>query len=175
MDGRPWLEHQLDALRHQGLRSVVVVLGHHAERYLPILEPRMVHHVTNPLPDRGPFSSLQAGLSALTPGSAAWVLPLDVPCPSQEVWTALRQAFSSSSVDVAMPVYDGRGGHPVLLSGDLVASLQGLPVDGPHSRLDRQIHALPHERIARVEVKDPRVLDNLNTAEDFARHGRGSR
>lgn len=174
VDGRPWLEHQLDALRHHGLRNIVVVLGHHAERYLPILEARSVRHVLNPAPDRGPFSSLQSGLSGLSPGSTAWVLPLDVPCPSQEVWMALQQKFVEASFDVVLPTYGGRGGHPVLLSGAFVSQLASLAVDHPESRLDRQIHALAVDRVARVEVKDPRVLDNLNTPEDFARHRRES-
>jgi len=175
VDGRPWLEHQLDALRRNGLRNIVVVLGHHAERYLPILEQRSVRHATNPAPDRGPFSSLQVGLAALNPGSSAWVLPLDVPCPSREVWMALQQKFADDSSEVVLPTYGGRGGHPVLLSSSMVQALAALPVDHPDSRLDRQIHALSADRVGRVEVKDPRVLDNLNTAEDFARHGRESR
>lgn len=87
---------------------------------------------------------------------------------------ALQQKFAEASPDVVLPTYGGRGGHPVLLSSAMVSALIGLPVDHPDSRLDRQIHALPVDRVARVEVKDPRVLDNLNTVEDFARHQRGS-
>jgi molybdenum cofactor cytidylyltransferase len=174
IDGRPWLEHQLDALKHHGLRNVLVVLGHHAELYRPVIEARSVRQAVNPEPDRGPFSSLQTGLAALPRGSTAWVLPLDVPCPSQEVWMALQQRFSEGGAEVVMPVVEGRGGHPVLLSAEMVTRLLQLALEHPESRLDHQIRALPEDRVARIEVKDRRVLDNLNTAEDFARHRRGS-
>ena len=86
----------------------------------------------------------------------------------------LQQGFSSGSSDVVLPTYGGRGGHPVLLSGAFVSQLAQLPVEHPESRLDHQIRALPESRVSRVEVRDPRVLDNLNTPEDFARHRRES-
>ena len=170
VDGRPWLEHQLDALRHHGLRQVVVVLGHHADAYRAVLDSRSVVCAVNPEPDRGPFSSLQVGLEALPSGSGAWILPLDVPCPAEEVWRELEQHGMGPAVDAAVPTYQGHGGHPVLLSPELVARLLALPVEHPDSRLDRQLHQLPRERVVRIEVRDPRVLDNLNTAEDFRRH-----
>lgn len=171
VNGRPWLEHQLDALKHHGLKSVLLVLGHHAEAYRPVLESRHARFVVNPAPDRGPFSSLQTGLAALPHGSAAWVLPLDVPCPSEEVWQLLQRKGAEAPVDAVIPTYQGRGGHPVLLSAGMVEKLLKLPADHPDSRLDHQLHQLPLDRICRAEVKDPRVLDNLNTTEDFVRHG----
>ena len=91
-EGRPWIETQLESL---GPRRVVVVLGHDRERYLEAVPglarpagPLQV--VVNPDPERGPFSSLQVGLSAVARSSegAAFVLPLDVPAASAATWAA---------------------------------------------------------------------------------------
>src|SRR5579883_3265337 len=88
--GRPWLEHQLDALRDAGVLRVVVVLGFAREAYeraLPHMRERAAVAI-NEAPERGPFSSLQCGISELA-GDAAYVLPVDVPCAGASVWRAL--------------------------------------------------------------------------------------
>jgi len=170
--GRPWIDHQLDAARSAGVRRVVVVLGRDRGPYLqavPSLAQRALVAV-NPDPDRGPFSSLQCGLRALGADGprAAFVLPVDVPAASPEVWRALAAALAAalpvdSSIDAAVPVHGGHGGHPVLLSSAFAARLLAL---APDDRLD---HALrrPGVAIARVPVVDPRVRMNLNRPEDW--------
>jgi CTP:molybdopterin cytidylyltransferase MocA len=178
--GKPWLVHQLDAMaRVACVRRVAVVLGLDAERYraaLPDLAGRALV-VINPDPDRGPFSSLQCGLAALAgqagqagqTGQAGqprpvFVLPVDVPASSPEVWDALARATAQASV----PVHGGRGGHPVFLAPALVRSLLAQP---PTSRLD---HELARVEVARVPVADPRVGLNLNEPRDWGKLGSGT-
>jgi molybdopterin-guanine dinucleotide biosynthesis protein A len=90
--GKPWLEHQLDAIDALGA-GAVLVLGFDRQRYLealPELEDR-ASVVVNRAPERGPFSSLQCGLRVS--GSPAFVLPVDVPVPVPAVWQALYEAW----------------------------------------------------------------------------------
>ena len=159
VEGRTWIDRQLEAL---GRRRAVLVLGHDRDRYLPVVLAlgRPVDLVTNPDPDRGPFSSLQEGLAAVDPGSPAFVLPVDVPAPGKAVWTALEASLGPA--EAAVPVHDGKGGHPVPLGAALVARLLTRPAS---SRLDEELRALP--LVARVPVDDPRVGLNLNTASDW--------
>lgn len=168
VSGRPWLLVQLDALEPQVSR-VTVVLGHDAEVYrraLPELAAR-VQVVVNPDPDRGPFSSLQCGLrQGAAPGTPTFVLPVDVPAPLAPVWAALEDGLSTdreAPVDAAVPVYEGRGGHPVLLSAAFVARLVAAD---PMSRLDVE---LSQSRVARIPVDDPLVRLNLNAPEDWGK------
>ena len=165
VDGRTWIDRQLEALAG---RRAILVLGHDRDRYLPVLMTlgRTVDLVTNPDPDRGPFSSLQEGLAAVDPGSAAFVLPVDVPAAGKSVWTALEAALGPA--EAAVPVQGGKGGHPVLLGPDLVARLLTRPADG---RLDEELRALA--AVARVEVDDARVGLNLNEASDWGKVPRG--
>jgi molybdenum cofactor cytidylyltransferase len=168
--GRPWIEVQLAAL---GARRVVVVLGHDHPRYreaVPALDggsapaggDARVEVVVNHDPDRGPFSSLQVGLAAVA-GAPAFVLPVDVPAASARVWEALEAALSPDS-DAAVPLFEGRGGHPVLLAARFIAVLRARPADDPALRLDRELAAA---RLTRVPVLDPRVRMNLNAPGDW--------
>ncbi len=174
VEGRPWLEHQLAAVSP---RRVVVVLGEHREQYeaaMPDLARRATL-VTNPAPERGPFSSLQVGLAAVPPDEAVFVLPVDVPAASAPVWAALEAGLGAGAgAEAAQPVFEGRGGHPVLLGPGFAALLRALP---PTARLDEQLRKLASlaglARVARVPVSDGRVRLNLNAPEDWGKVARG--
>jgi molybdenum cofactor cytidylyltransferase len=161
-NGTPWILHQLRS--YDG--PVTVVLGHDREKYLAAVPELADRHVINPDPDRGQFSSIQTGLQAV--GGAAFLLPVDVPAPAPAVWSALERALSGP-VDAVVPVFDGKGGHPVLISQSFNRRLLTLSAD---HRLDAAIHALAPEAVRRVEVEDGRVTANVNTPDDLARLGR---
>ncbi len=166
--GKPWLEHQLDAIEALGAEAVLV-LGFDRERYLQAL-PGLEDHasvVVNPAPEHGPFSSLQCGLRVS--GGPAFVLPVDVPVPVASVWRALHEAMTER-VDAAVPLHEGLGGHPVLLSPALATHVLGLPAD---SRLDHVLREWDASRIARIPVLDRRVRLNLNAPEDWGKVARG--
>lgn len=167
--GKPWLEHQLDAIEALGAESVLV-LGFDRQRYLdalPELEDR-ASVVVNPAPEHGPFSSLQCGLRVS--GSPAFVLPVDVPVPVAAVWQALYGALTER-VDALVPIHEGLGGHPVLLSAALVNHVLGLPADG---RLDHVLRDWDSARIGRIPVLDRRVRLNLNAPEDWGKLAAGT-
>ena len=99
LDGRPILEHVLDAVREAGIGEVVVVLGHFADEIedgITWLDERIVR---NPDP-RHLSSSLQVGVAAaaaLDPPPRAVVIVLgDQPRTRPEVIRALISAARSS-------------------------------------------------------------------------------
>jgi len=162
VDGRPWLTHQIAAIGALTTKRPIVVLGFDQARYrreVPDLGERAVV-VVNPAPERGPFSSLQQGLSRTTPERPAFVLPVDVPAPEPAVWASLRIAMAPG-FDAAVPTHGGRGGHPVLLSSHLAARLQRLGAD---ARLDVELRRCT---VVRVAVDDAFILQNLNAPEDW--------
>jgi CTP:molybdopterin cytidylyltransferase MocA len=119
----------------------------------------------NDAPERGPFSSLLCGLDRAGEG-AAYVLPIDVPCPGRAVWTTLARAVEEGGA-AAVPVHAERSGHPVFCSAALTARLARVPVEAEDARLDVQLRALG-DAVRRIEVDDVRVGMNLNTRRDFA-------
>lgn len=174
IENRPWIEWQLESLRAADAEMVVVVLGHDAEAYETALAKIAIAGLSvvttrNLDPDRGQFSSIQEGLRCVLSSGFAeggvYILPVDVPCANIEVWKRMREAQNDRGALV--PMVDGRGGHPVWISKNFAKSLALLdPVD-PESRLDLQIHRLPVDQVAHVEVDDPAILANFNTESDF--------
>jgi CTP:molybdopterin cytidylyltransferase MocA len=178
--GRPWIEVQLESLARAGMTEVIVVLGYDSEAYLQPASwlqqaatarganflGATVRAVLNPRPEYGPFTSIQAGASAAlgARAPAAYVLPIDVIAAGARVWRAL----GATRAVAAIPTIEGRGGHPVFLSGGLLAKLAALPPEHPDSRLDRQLRLLS-DRIERIEVDDRLIISNLNTPDEWAR------
>ncbi len=171
-DGRRWLERQCEALAAARLARATIVLGDDFQQYDTTLALRAgqtvrlsgieLSVVRNLQPELGPFSSLRCALSS----ESCFVLPIDTPAASPDVWFALR-AHLTGGVLAAVACYRERGGHPVLLARELVEKLQRVPLASPQARLDQQLHALPEAAVARVEVESPAVIENLNTPEAF--------
>jgi molybdenum cofactor cytidylyltransferase len=122
LDGRPLLEHVLDAARAGGIDQIIVVLGHAAdevEEGIDWLDERLVR---NPDPDTL-SSSLQVGLAAAAeldpPVRAAVVLLGDQPRVRPEVIHALVSASRNAEEPVIIPEYaEGGGANPVLIRRD---------------------------------------------------------
>ncbi len=162
--GRPWVEAQVEAIRAQGAKPVLV-LGRDAEAYAPVLDSLRVQVWRNSDPGRGPISSLLTGLAELA--GPVFTSPIDVPVAP--VLDLLLGALGEA--EAVVPVHGGRGGHPVLLGQPLVERLRGLfPMD-LEARLD---HQLRRAHTLRVEVPDERVLLNLNTPEAWEAYLRSS-
>lgn len=183
---RAWLDEQIDRFESASGTHVVVVFGYHHERYLETLRwaPKaldifyddigmQICVLVNPTPQHGPFSSLQRAIGFLKklkfPG--AFVTPIDVPCPRKEVWLALAGAMTGS-IKAAIPRFQNRGGHPVLLSASFLKKLSLVAPTSPKARLDAQIRALPKSQIATVDVTDPHVCMNINSKSDFETYTR---
>ncbi len=179
---RPWIEIQMRRFAAAGGSHAVVVLGYHREEYMKALpwlsgegDREMAEGipkssiVVNPETKWGPFSSLMAGWNFLRsekPDSPAFVLPVDVPCPTKEVLRSLQIALLPG-IEASVPVYEERGGHPILASASLLEKLRFLSFKDPEARLDRQIKKLSPESLRKVPVREKIVLLNMNRKEDF--------
>ena len=179
VEGRAWIDRQIASFGACGGRRVIVVLGRARDEYAAalawiddasasgaMLGDVSVTVVVNDDPDRGPFSSLQVGVRALkgvASLSAAFVLPIDVPAPDESVWRAL--AAGADGADASVPVFEGRGGHPVLCSAALLDDILATSLDAPDARLDAKLRG--RKSVRRVDVSDARVLANLNRPTDW--------
>ncbi len=104
-------------------------------------------------PDAEAIASLQALLKA-SPRALSFVLHVDMPAFDLRVWNALVDAGAD-----AVPVYEGRRGHPVLLSpATLDAAAQLDPATG---RLDELLRG---RKVTEVPVTTDVILANLNGA-----------
>jgi molybdenum cofactor cytidylyltransferase len=122
LDGRPILEHVLDAVREAGIEEIVVVLGHAADEIEDGIEWLDERIVRNPDP-REMSSSLQIGVDAIAdadpPVQAALLVLGDQPRTRPAVIRALIAAARTSPLSVMSPSYaDGGGANPILLRRD---------------------------------------------------------
>ncbi|HVL53605.1 MAG TPA: NTP transferase domain-containing protein [Vitreimonas sp.] len=132
LDGRPLLEHVLDAIREAGIARIVVVLGHAADEVEQGIDWLDETIVRNRDP-RHLSSSLQVGLAAveeLDPRADAVLIALgDQPRTRPEVIRALLVAARAGDRPVVVPRYaEGGGGNPIVLrreAFDLVDEVSG--------------------------------------------------
>jgi CTP:molybdopterin cytidylyltransferase MocA len=118
-EGRPLLEHVLDAVREAGIDEIVVVLGHAADEIEDGIDWLSERRVRNPDP-RHLASSLQVGIAAITeidPPVRGVVIALgDQPRTRPEVIRALIGAARTTDRPVVVPHYsDGGGANPVFV------------------------------------------------------------
>lgn len=160
-----WLEYQIRQLRAAGYQRIVLATGFRSRQL--VAQGSLTVQMHNPDPRRGPFSTLQQGIKGFTPGHTL-LQPLDNPVPTPGELFKIRQALKQKQV--AKPCYAGRGGHPLMLSNQLVKELKGSLSEGPEARLDKQLRKLEQDQIARVGVRSPQILSNLNTARQWQRY-----
>ncbi len=148
---------------------VIVVLGHHAARIEAGFERRaqaLVVH--NPDPDRGQLSSLACGLRAVPAGSEGVLFtPVDYPAVRPATVALLLESFRAGgpAASVAIPVFDGRRGHPVCISGAVAAELLDLPPDSEARAVIRRHQA----DTCLVDVDDPGVVEDVDDPEAYRR------
>ena len=168
LDGRPLLQHAVDAAAAAGLDEVIVVLGHRAGEVASALAlPPGARAVVNPRFAEGQSTSLAAGLAAASPRSgAALILLGDQPAVRPAAIRALADAHRAGGPAILRAAYRGRPGHPVLLDRSVWAEAAALRGDqGARSLIAREAG-----RIGLVEVGgDP--PQGIDTPNDLDRHG----
>ncbi len=170
LGGRTALECCLAALRAGGADELRVVLGHGAEEArarLPADALAGVEIVLNPDPDRGQTSSIRAGLAAGPGAGACFALhTVDHPLLRAEDLAALLAAFARRAAGqrIAVPVVDGRRGHPALFERELAAEFLALGADEPGHRVVRS----DPSRVLAVPSDNAWLVRDLDTPEDLA-------
>ena len=150
---------RLQALFLANCNPVVVVLGHDAETVRALLDPR-VREALNDDPERGMLSSLQAGLQLLKEAERVLFLPLDYPAIQPDT---IAKLCATPASRIAMPRFEGRRGHPVLISQPVAHELLALPSTGAA----RDIIRSHNHEILYVDVNDPAILVDVDTPEDY--------
>ncbi len=145
---------------------VVVVLGYHRDEILESIgAAASVRVAINPDPARGMLSSLQCGLAAAACGEAGAVFTL-VDCPAIRAATARRvvEEFIARGVEVAVPVFEGRRGHPVCVGPRVVAAL----LDEAASGRARDVIERYRTPASLVPVDDAGVVTDADEPADLA-------
>lgn len=176
--GKPLIEDRIISMAQAGVSPVFVVIGHEKNELEAVLKKIKTHLypevqieiVHNPDYDKGMFASIRAGIAALNeykekPINGVLLLPGDYPLINASHYMALYKAWSSSPEQFAVPCYYGKKGHPLLIPRKAFTEI--LSYKGNKGLKGITNDYEDRGEILRVEMKDERVLLDMDTPEDY--------
>ena len=152
----------IQALREGGVSEIFLVIAPGDEALRAWGAEAGVKIAVNPDQERGMLSTILEGIAAAGAeerGEPLVVCPADLPAllPST-VRTVLAQQSP-----LVVPSYQGRRGHPLVISPELIPEIRTLHLNvGLRELLDRHPDSL---RV--VEVDDPGAVRDVDTPEDY--------
>jgi len=166
LGGKTLLERTLGNVHASQVTETVLVLGANAGEIKQQLPTSAIKVVLNPDYQQGMGTSLREGLAALGPSvEAALIVLADQPFVLAETLDKLIAYHRQSAAQIVIPLYRGFRGNPVLLDRSVFAEVMNLSGDVGC----RAIFGNHTEGIDKVEVDDPGILLDIDTAEDLRR------
>lgn len=163
--GKTFLEAVLEASVAAGLDPAIVVLGPDAPKILSAVDLRAAILARNDHPETGQIGSIKHGISAIInrPVDGAIVWPVDQPHVLVGTVDRLIQEFRARHAAIAIPLHNGRRGHPVLFGKGVFQELLHAPQDVGA----RAVTRADPDRVAEVSVDDPAVLEDIDTPDAY--------
>ncbi len=163
IEGQRFLDRAVEVLRAGGCRAVYVVAADVPEVHAAIVAAGAVV-VLNDEPGSEQLDSVKCGLRALPDDSAAVaILPVDCPLVAPTTVQALAEAAAHTTLPVVLPMYNGVGGHPVVLRRPFYDTV--LHASHPEG-LSGIIIAHGHT-VELMNVTDPGILVDIDTPQDY--------
>ena len=151
----------LDYLREGGVGEIVVVVGHRADEIHQKISG--VTFAVNPDPDSEMGASIAAGVRELPESAQATLIALvDYPAVPASVVSTLLQTWQRGA-RLAIPTWQGRGGHPVLVDLSFKTDLLNLPASGGL----RALFDAHSNEVKRVPVDSPFIARDMDTWDDY--------
>jgi CTP:molybdopterin cytidylyltransferase MocA len=161
--GRTVIESCLENLRTAGVENVVVVLGHRADEVRERLAGWPVEFAFTREPDSEMGVSLARGVERLPAGARAVLVALvDQPAVPPPAIRAVVAAWERGA-RLAVPMHEGRGGHPALVSLDFRDKLLNLDA----ARGLRGLFDAHRAEVCPVPVESPNIWRDLDTWDDY--------
>jgi molybdenum cofactor cytidylyltransferase len=165
IEGLPMIARVVQTALVSSARPVICVVGNESLRVSEAYAHFEIVTVVSSHWAEGMARSLAAGLGEVPPhADGVLVLLGDMPFVHPSTLDRLIDAFDPAACDAVQPVHRGQPGNPVLLGRALFERAAAQTGDqGARSLLGEL-----GERLRRLDVDDPGVLRDLDTAEDLA-------
>ena len=158
------IESCLANLLASGVRELVVVLGHRAGEVQAHLAGWPVKVALNAESHSEMGVSIARGVELLPDDIAATLItPVDLPAVPPSAIRAVIETWQQGHARLVIPEYEGRGGHPVLLSLDFRAELLHLYAQ----RGLRGLFERHSEEVRRAPVASPHIRRDMDTWKDY--------
>lgn len=163
------LERVAANFKTNGIDSVYVVTGHAREGIDTAAEKAGLKTVFNPDYDDGMFSSVLAGVKALPEDCKAFfIIPVDNALVRRGTVKLVLEASEEDKYDIIFPCYEGKTGHPPLISKALIPEILEHDGQGGLRRVLEKHAAKFPDRILNLEVPDQHILFDMDTPELYA-------
>ncbi len=160
------LEQTFDILLSSRVSEIIPVVGYRAEEVIKAIANRPVKIAINPIYHQGMSTSIVTGLNLVDDRTQAVMFVLaDQPFIGGKIINRLIEEFASHDKGIALPVYQGRRGHPVIFSVKYIRELLSLKGDIG----GRQIIKEHPDDILEVAVDSPSIIMDIDTASDYVR------
>lgn len=162
--GITFLEHIVDGFCSARIDDIVVVVNAGVmdsilKSYSQLLQ--CCSFVINSNPELGRFSSIKIGLRNLYHFNSVFLHNIDTPFVSPMLLSTLQNQLVE--VDCCIPVFEGKGGHPVLLSGKVIQSILAESFSDCNFR-----DYLQQFTINRVSTHESQICLNINTEQRYS-------
>jgi len=167
-DGRTLLEKQIYIMKESGINDIGVVVGADSRAIMDAHPKSDIHWIENLNWELGQFSSIQAGLKELIPLTEGGIIlsPIDVVgVKPATVRTIIETALINPYVQVVIPEFEERGGHPIYLAHQFCDDITKVDLSSEDARLDMQIRKSDH--LMRLPTQDPSIIGNINTPNEW--------
>lgn len=165
-----FLVHAARVLRDGGAARLIVVVGDAAE-VRSVAEGVGDVVVINPDATTEQIASLRLGLDAVSEAAdAVAVLPVDCPLVTVDTVQALAEAAARTTRPVVLPMYNGVGGHPVLVMRPFFQVIrESVAPDGLRGLIVEHGHD-----VEIVNVPDAGILVDIDTPREYDRFREGA-
>lgn len=160
-DKKTFIEHLVERYIQSGIDQVVLVLNEKVYQQNLVFFDRIssrIQIVLNNKPELGRSRSLHLGLSVLN-NNFVFIQNTDNPFVYGNILNEMYQISPQNGY--VSPRFQGKGGHPVLISGDACDAIR---VNAGHFIL-REI--LSHFKRVDFETDEPNILVNINTPDTY--------
>ncbi|MCG3161799.1 MAG: Molybdenum cofactor cytidylyltransferase [Acidobacteria bacterium] len=155
-------------MRNSQLAEIFVVLGHREMEIRQSLAGSGVQYAINDDYQRGMLSSIKTGLSMLSPNEdAALIALVDQPMITKEIINKLIEAFYAGDKGIALPAYQGKHGHPIIVAAKYFDDIMQLNENSTEGM--RGFIAEHRNDTLEVPVDSPAVIEDIDIPEDYER------
>jgi molybdenum cofactor cytidylyltransferase len=155
-------------LRNSKLAEIFVVLGHREFDIRARLAGAGVQYAINEEYRKGMLSSIKTGWAQLAPDTDGVLIALvDQPMITSAIINQIIEAFNEGKKPIVIPTYQGKPGHPIMLSTEFAEELMQLPDDEPQglkALIDRH-----RDEVLEVPVASSAILEDIDRPEDYER------
>jgi molybdenum cofactor cytidylyltransferase len=158
----------IDNLKRSRVDEIIVVLGFRESEIRARLAGAGVQFAINREFSKGMLSSLKTGLPLISPRCEGVLIALvDQPLVGPEAINPLVISFGDYEKRISIPTYEGKHGHPIIISRDFEEEIMKLDDADPEG-LKAIINAHRQE-IQEVPVESSAILEDIDSPEDYAR------